>query len=117
MSPRTVSLIILFLLSQLTILRPKLAKYAEGYPGDKEETFPMAIRHHRDVRVHVRWTCEKCSTMFKDLEKICGKCGHERCNECTRQPPKKEEGLDPAAVERIEKRMKEMDLSPHASAT
>ena len=55
--------------------------------------------------------------MFKDHEKICGHCGHERCNECTRQPPKKENALDPAAVERIEKRMKEMELSQPASVT
>ena len=77
----------------------------------------MASRLRREVRVHVRWTCEKCSTLFTDAEKICGKCGHERCNDCTREPPKKEKGLDPAAVARIEKRMKEMDLSPPASAT
>ena len=104
---------IFFFRSQANVFRLK----TQGDAGDEEEMYPKATRHHKDVRVHVRYTCEKCSTMFKDHEKTCGKCGHERCNGCTRQPPKKENALDPAAVERIEKRMREMELSPQAEAT
>lgn len=55
--------------------------------------------------------------MFKDTEKTCRNCGHEKCDECPRQPPKKvERTLDDDAVKSVEERMKSLDVSPHASA-
>lgn len=101
----------------LTIYRPKTSKYPEGYPGDAEETFPLALRELRRIRTRVRWTCHACQTVFKDHEKICGSCSHERCNECGRQPPKKVRApLDEAAVQSISEKMKSVQLSPQASA-
>lgn len=88
-----------------------------GGPADTEEAFPLAKREMRSTRTHVRWSCEKCDTMFKDTEKTCRNCGHEKCDECPRQPPKKvKRTLDDDAVKSVEERMKSLDVSPHASA-
>lgn len=95
--------------------RPKTDKYPSGYPGDDESTGVVRERH--PIRVHVRWTCHACSTTFKDLSKQCEGCGHDRCDECPRHPPKREKAkLDPDAVKSIEERMKTMGISPQASA-
>ncbi|KAL8897986.1 MAG: hypothetical protein Q9207_006927 [Kuettlingeria erythrocarpa] len=94
---------------------PKTGKYPSGYPGDDEST--GVIRERHPIRVHVRWTCHACSTTFKDLSKHCEGCGHDRCDECPRHPPKREKAkLDPDAVKSIEERMKTMGISPQASA-
>lgn len=103
--------------SSLTPPRPKSDKHLEGYPGDTEETFPLAKREMRSIRTHVRWNCEKCETLFQDTEKTCGHCGHEKCDECPRQPPKTvKRTLDDEAVKSVEERMKTLDVSPQASA-
>lgn len=97
---------------------PKLDKYPHGYPGDTEETFPLARRELRSIRVHVRWTCHECKTLFKDTETTCGKCSHERCDHCSREPPEtRKEPLDEEAVKSIERKMKEIAISPQASAS
>lgn len=99
----------------LTVVRSKTEKYPDGYAGDVEERFPLASRQHRTIRTHVRWTCHTCSTLFKDKEKTCDKCGHSRCNECTRQPPKNPKPeLDEAAIRSVEERLKNIHVSPQA---
>ena len=101
----------------LTPPRPKSEKHFEGYPDDTEETFTLARREMRSIRTHVRWNCEKCETLFKDTEKTCSKCGHEKCDECPRHPPKSVKGtLDDDAVKSVEERMRTLDVSPQASA-
>ena len=97
--------------------RPKTAKYPTGYPGDQEETFPLAKRELKNVRAHVKWNCEKCETLFKDTEKTCRNCGHEKCENCPSHPPRKpKRTLDEDAVKSVEERMKTLDISPQASA-
>ena len=101
----------------LTTHRPKLSKYPDGYPGDREEMYPLALRHRKKVRVHVRWTCHTCQGSFKDHEKICTGCGHERCEQCLRYPPKKEKKeFDEDVVRSVEEKLKNISLSPQASA-
>ncbi|MCJ1229229.1 hypothetical protein MMC12_005894 [Toensbergia leucococca] len=96
---------------------PKLSKHPNGYPGDREETYPLAERHLRTIRTRIRYTCHTCSTTFKEDEKLCASCGHERCDECPRSPPRRPpEGLDEEAVGSVEERMRRLDLSPQASA-
>ena len=71
----------------------------------------------KPIRAHVRWKCEKCDTTFKDLENTCANCGHEKCDQCPRHPPETEEQpLDEEAVRSVEQRMKNMSVSPSASA-
>lgn len=97
--------------------RPKSDKYPEGYLGHTEETFPLARREMRSIRTHVRWNCEKCETLFKDTEKTCGNCGHEKCDGCPRYPPKRVgPTLDDDAVKSVEEKMRTLDVSPQASA-
>lgn len=107
----------LFVVHQLTTIRPKLGKYVEGYPGDAEETLAPSRRELKTIRVHVRWTCHTCQTVFKDLEKVCRACGHERCEKCGREPPEEEEaGLDEAAVEKINEMIRNVNIAPQAPA-
>ena len=103
--------------SSLTSSRPKSDKYPAGYPGDTEETFPLAKRELKSIRTHVRWNCEKCERLFKDTEKFCGNCGHEKCDDCPRHPAQKSKPTpDEDAVRSVEERMKRLDVSPQASA-
>ncbi|MCJ1463471.1 hypothetical protein MMC07_002078 [Pseudocyphellaria aurata] len=97
---------------------PKLDKYPHGYPGDTEETFPLARRELRSIRTHVRWTCHECNTLFQDTETTCGNCSHKRCGDCPREPPKTPpEPSDEEAVQSIERKMKGIAISPQASAS
>jgi hypothetical protein len=64
-------------------------KYTNDYPGDVEETFPLAERIFRQPLMRIRWVCHSCSTTFIDHQKKCRKCTHERCKYCTRDPPEK----------------------------
>ncbi|KAK0388576.1 hypothetical protein NLU13_4819 [Sarocladium strictum] len=45
---------------------------------------------HRKPRQRVRRTCHECQTMFYTGNKTCDKCGHIRCTDCPRDPPKKD---------------------------
>ena len=97
--------------------RPKLDKYPDSYPGDREEMYPLVTRHRKKIRVHVRWTCHTCQASFKDGEKTCAGCGHQRCDECPRHPPKKvKTEFEEEAVRSVEEKLKNLGLSPQASA-
>ncbi|KAI4209874.1 MAG: hypothetical protein LQ351_007228 [Letrouitia transgressa] len=81
------------------------------------ETPPLGQRQMKPIRVHVRWTCHQCSRKFKDLSTTCERCGHERCNECPREPPPQEKAdLDPNAVRSVEERMKSINIASPAPA-
>ncbi|KAL8796097.1 MAG: hypothetical protein Q9195_001429 [Heterodermia aff. obscurata] len=44
-------------------------------------------------------------------------CGHERCNECVRYPPKKaKKEFDEEVIRRVEEKLRNISLSPQASA-
>lgn len=92
--------------------------------GLEKKADPLTMLHSAsekemtmNIQSRVRWKCEKCQTLFKDTEKICSNCGHEKCDECPREPP---EGFKPPpdddAVKGVEERMKSLEVSPHASA-
>ncbi|KAL8953413.1 MAG: hypothetical protein Q9222_000726 [Ikaeria aurantiellina] len=98
-----------------TCHKPKTAKYPAGYPGDSGSN--VAIRERHPIRTHVRWTCHECSKVFQDLSRKCEGCGHERCDDCPRRPPKRQKAKpDPDALRMVEERLKTMEMSPQASA-
>lgn len=45
-------------------------------------------RVEKSVRIRIHWTCHECQRTFAN-EKTCNGCGHRRCRECVRSPPKK----------------------------
>jgi hypothetical protein len=45
---------------------------------------------HKKPRQRVRRTCHECSTLYISGNKTCEKCGHIRCTDCPRDPPKKD---------------------------
>lgn len=48
----------------------------------------------------------------------CRSCSHERCDDCSREPPVQEmEPLDEAAIKSIEEKMKAIVITPQASAS
>ncbi|KZF23220.1 hypothetical protein L228DRAFT_106577 [Xylona heveae TC161] len=94
---------------------PKLHKYPDGYPGDAEpepEPAPPKQRTFKKVRTRVRWYCHDCSTMYSESAKECSECGHERCQQCNRVPPKKiKPPPDPEVLRSLEARLAAMGFS------
>jgi len=56
--------------------------------SSREERPRKLRRVERPIRIKVHWTCHVCRTQFK-LENSCVECGHQRCSQCSRQPPKR----------------------------
>ena len=101
----------------LTPPRTRSEKSFDDYPGDTEETSPLAKQEMKSIRNPVRWNCEKCETLFKDTETVCSNCGHEKCDDCPRYPPKRvKQTPDDDAVKSVEEKMNSLQVSPHASA-
>ncbi|KAE8413197.1 hypothetical protein BDV36DRAFT_269144 [Aspergillus pseudocaelatus] len=85
----------------------KLDKYPDGYPGDVEPPAEPPARTWKKPRLRVRYTCHKCSTMYRSGEKTCLNCGQEKCSETIRDPPKKQKPEpDPEVVRRVEERLR-----------
>ncbi|KAE8132665.1 hypothetical protein BDV38DRAFT_287583 [Aspergillus pseudotamarii] len=85
----------------------KLDKYPDGYPGDVEPPAEPPARTWKKPRLRVRYTCHKCSTMYRSGDKTCLNCGQEKCSETIRDPPKKQKPEpDPEVVRRVEERLK-----------
>ncbi|KAI9862074.1 MAG: hypothetical protein M1813_004846 [Trichoglossum hirsutum] len=97
---------------------PKLKKYPDGYPGDAEPE-PEKVRPARTfkkIRRRVRWNCHLCQSLFTEGSKNCGSCGHERCSECTREPPKRTKPPpDPEVVKSVAEKLEAMQLGTQAS--
>jgi hypothetical protein len=45
---------------------------------------------HRKPRQRVRRNCHECQALFRPGNKTCDGCGHVRCTDCPRDPPKKD---------------------------
>ncbi|KAF3354503.1 hypothetical protein HYQ45_008715 [Verticillium longisporum] len=45
---------------------------------------------HKKPRQRIRRTCHECQGLFIGGSKECAKCGHIRCTDCPRDPPKKD---------------------------
>lgn len=48
--------------------------------------FQRQERTYRKPKLRVRWSCEKCSTLFIENREKCLNCGHDRCKTCIRDP-------------------------------
>ncbi|KAI9772467.1 MAG: hypothetical protein M1840_000670 [Geoglossum simile] len=103
---------------------PKLKKYPDGYPGDVDPEPERPARTFKKPRMRVKWSCHTCSSLFSEGNNICGSCKHERCKECTREPPKrvKKHPPDPDVVKGVAEKLESMKLGtyvppPGGSAT
>ncbi|MCJ1313367.1 hypothetical protein MMC25_007045 [Agyrium rufum] len=89
---------------------PKPQKHPNGYPGDKtpqEERFTLARRQLKSIRTRVRWKCQECNTTFQAHDRACSGCGHHRCDNCVRDPPKRvARPPDEAAIRGLESRLR-----------
>jgi hypothetical protein len=54
------------------------------------ESHPNRINKRLRVRVH--YTCHECQTALQPNESNCSACGHKRCKDCPRNPPRREHG-------------------------
>ncbi|KAM3424289.1 hypothetical protein BST61_g11174 [Cercospora zeina] len=93
--------------------RQKHAYSASATSPDDEAPMVRAVqRVYRKPRQRVRYTCEQCSTMFVDRNQ-CSRCGHERCDDCVRQPAKRVAAApDPEILRSLEAR-----LAAHAESS
>jgi hypothetical protein len=57
---------------------------------DRLESRPGRINKRFRVRVH--YTCHECQNPLQPKESNCSTCGHERCKDCPRNPPRREHG-------------------------
>ncbi|KAF2459239.1 hypothetical protein BDY21DRAFT_203937 [Lineolata rhizophorae] len=104
---------------------PKPKKYPNGYPGDapasEDEKTMMPQkpkRTYRKVRQRVRWTCEQCQSVFREKSKICETCNHQRCDNCTREPPKRvKREPDPEVVKAVNEKLARLTVSEKAAAS
>jgi hypothetical protein len=63
---------------------------------------PRVLRVEKPIRMRVRYTCHLCETSF-GVEKNCKMCNHRRCDECPRNPPKRNKQKDDGNKENIAK--------------
>jgi len=50
-------------------------------------TGPRVRERTRKVpRQRIRWTCERCGSLFREKNRRCDSCGHIRCDDCQRAP-------------------------------
>jgi len=91
---------------------PKLKKWPDGYPGDAEPTVEPQQRVWRKPRRRIRWTCDSCNQVFALGGNVCAQCGHERCKDCVRDPPKKiKHEPDPDLLRAVEEKLAALDVS------
>lgn len=85
-------------------------KYPSRYPVPSGETSPSKIRRvERPVRIRIHWTCHECHRQFGH-DRACVSCGHRRCSDCTRAPPKKVKAiLDEAKQSQMAAERSEVD--------
>ena len=74
-----------------------LQKYGLTYDrhvraGGAEEPPGKIRRVEKPVRIRIHWQCHECRTYF-GRERSCASCGHRRCSDCIRTPPKKIERM------------------------
>ncbi|KAI9865244.1 MAG: hypothetical protein M1824_003396 [Vezdaea acicularis] len=96
-------------------------KYPNGYSGDVPAVVEPAPPRQLQERVlrkpvrRVKWVCHACEKYFVDGEKTCGACGHGRCGDCKRYPPKKKPkekpDLDPEIVRSVQEKLEKLSLA------
>ena len=60
----------------------------EGLPRYDDGPRTNVPRVEKKIKMRVRRTCHKCSTMYTQ-GRTCSDCGHYRCRECPREPPRR----------------------------
>ena len=63
--------------------------YEPRVKRSEEQEPPGKVRRvEKPVRIRIHWLCHECNSHFA-RDRTCASCGHRRCRECTRNPPKK----------------------------
>ncbi|GLA19369.1 hypothetical protein AnigIFM62618_007038 [Aspergillus niger] len=95
---------------------PKLGKYPHGYPGDVDAPAEPPARTWKKPRQRVRYTCHKCTTLYRSGERNCSNCGQEKGPETIRDPPRRDKPKpDPEIVRRVEERLAKVRISTGAN--
>ncbi|KAI7365253.1 hypothetical protein KC354_g5040 [Hortaea werneckii] len=73
--------------------------------GNEPQMVKTVQRVYKKPRQRVRYTCDRCQTIFVDAER-CRSCGHDRCSDCNRDPPRKTNRQpDPAVLQAVNERL------------
>ena len=73
-------------------------------------------RVEKPIRVRVHFSCQECGTAF-NASRICTQCGHRRCRECPRNPPKRiREVLDGARQQQLRERQRQQEQAQQESS-
>lgn len=86
------------------------AQTASGSSSPRPATTRIRERVFKKPRIRVRYNCDQCMCVFEEGTKKCSGCGHLRCENCVRWPPRSEPSREPdaAAVEAFRRRMETM---------
>lgn len=65
-------------------------KYRPRTPAQASSSAPTSKirRVEKPLRIRIHWTCHECERQFGH-DRACLHCGHRRCRDCLRSPPKK----------------------------
>lgn len=76
----------------------------------KESGLAHGVRRvEKPIRVRVHYNCEECGTAY-GANKTCRQCGHRRCTDCPRNPPKRvREVLNEAREQQRERRKEQAE--------
>lgn len=58
----------------------------QTYAHTPENGGKVRERTRKVPRQRIRWTCERCGSLFRERNRRCDGCGHLRCDECQRDP-------------------------------
>ncbi|KAK3712825.1 hypothetical protein LTR37_008916 [Vermiconidia calcicola] len=75
-------------------------KYEPRNATTNSESKDTPQRVEKSIRIRIHWTCHECNAGYGS-NKTCTTCGHRRCRQCSRSPPKK--------VKDLAKKSKEQD--------
>lgn len=66
----------------------------EHKPSNSQVSPPTTMRRVlRPIRLRTHWTCHECEHVF-GAERECRQCGHGRCGQCVRRPPKRVDEME-----------------------
>ena len=71
---------------------------AAAADGDAAGQTNKVRRVERPVRIRIHWTCHQCQRQFGTAS-ACVSCGHRRCGDCARSPPKRVKAIVDEAKE------------------
>ena len=91
-------------------------KFEPRATGKESEVAHEVRRVEKPIRVRVHYSCEECGIAFT-ASRTCLRCGHRRCRDCPRNPPKRvREVLNEAREQQLRERQRQHEQAQQESS-